>query len=106
MQGEEYVARLKVSMGNPMLVEELEGQQGLFENALGHRRRVTNCHAKLARFELGQLLDHGIDTRAHGLKHKTFMSAIGPVVLEFVQELRDMRVSLLWQLPGDVAQDG
>jgi hypothetical protein len=69
-------------MGDAILVEKCQGLQGLLENALCHLRRIADLHSPPARFELGQLLDHSVDTRTHRLEYQALADAIGAAVFE------------------------
>lgn len=69
MKSKEYVPRLEVPMGDAIPMEERKGLQGLLEDAPGHLGRVADLHLLTARFELRELLDHGIHARAHGLEY-------------------------------------
>lgn len=92
-------------MGDAIFVKKCKSLQGLLEDSLGHLNRIANPHSSPARFKLRQLLDHGIHTRAHGLKYQALVDAIWPAVLKLAQQSRDIPGRLEWCDFGDVAQD-
>lgn len=72
-------------MSDTVRMEKRQRLQRLLQNALCHIRWIADFHFPPTRLELRQLLNHGINTRAHRLEDQALMGSIRTAVLELTK---------------------